>query len=846
MKTKQLIIFFAFIMPFFFVQAQVVDVSPDPGDGIALSVFQNGYAKIYENNKPFFINTRGERFELVDAVYDWLGNGQSILEYEKELRENPNLLPKTVLQYRNKNGIGILSPKGEILLEAAYDTIDNRFREFWKLHKNGKISYFLPDQTLLPFFDDIGYLDGKYFDVQQNGKWHLYSKNDKRIVTKNAYDGFDYCDGCGSGSNYVYAQQNGKWGIIGWDEEPLVPFEYEHAHHQMRSDNWVCSFSKNGKPIIVHIPTQKEFAGGELLLGCLVKEKNGKFGAYNADSARLFIPFVYDKIELPNENSYLGYWGDYLITTQKNKKGVVNREGKTVLPNIYDEIAVYDDCFVVKKQNVSHLLDINGKELFQMPNGEITHVNNSFYSSGSGGVHVFKVKQKACFGLFFAESGMYVEPQFYEIGSLRSEKKNLLTGYVTAEKNGLITLFDTNGERILEDCSKIYDFYNAPDGFVSYKKNGKTGIYDLDNRKEILPPSYDNFEIWFSHGKPRIIKANVSDHPDDPFSAFYLTHHLYGLNGKKLTDFDAAKVDTLDNRLYLLKLKGNNGYALLDIDNRQTQRLDYADVYPVNSTRLLLVSHDNKTGKLYNIEEKKELKGEYGLSWKIKGSLPDEPNEQLSFLTFDNGMGMVYNQDGYGYIDEQGEIVIKPQYQWAFRFTEDATIVLKSTDRNQSARNFKMGVINKKGKYIFPMEYDFDNLELGFAESYFTGNLVKLAKQSGMQDLYDGIGYLYGLGDVKTGKILLPLEYDGMRNIVGGKYLLLHRKNHYGIATVNGEIVVPVEFEQIRFEPASYYNWFDASENFFPLLVYSEGKWRYINEDGTYLPIVGDAAVELQ
>lgn len=825
----------------FVVKAQMVDISPyGVGNDIVLSPFTNEFAQIFEQGKMLYIDSKGNKFEVSDDSYARLGDTHSLTDYETEIDKFPEYLPKTVLLYHNQNGYGVLSPQGDILLEAGYDAIDIRSsRVFWKLTKNGKVSFFLPNRTVLPFFEDIGYLDGEYFDVKQDGKWHLYSKSKQKIVTKNNYDGFDYCGGCGTASPYVYVQKNGKWGIMDWNEKILVPPAYEHTHYGMRSDNWVNSFSKNGKPVIVNIPTQKEFQEGEIRQGLLITMKNDKYGAYDGN-AREVIPFVYDKLEEPNANSYLGYSGNYLITQLDRKKGVITLDGKVILPTEYDDIKVYDDYFVGEKQQVAYLLDKNNKVLHQVENGEIVHANDYFYSSGSKGVDVFKIKQKAYWGLFFVENGKYIEPEFYDIRPFRSDAENRKETYLIAEKNGLETLFDLQGNRILESCTEIRSFYNAPDGFVSYKKNGKAGIYDLDKYKDILPPMYDHFDSWFSGGRQQIITANINDRPDaDPFSAQYTTQHLYNLDGKKLTDFDAEKIDTINNQFYLLKIKNNKGYALLNIDSLQKQRLHYSNVYTLNSAHFLLVSNDNKAGKLYDINLKKELDNEYDLNFYATAAVPENPGKKLILLAFRKDIGIVYNKNGYGYINRKGELFVEPQYDWVFDFVGDAAVVLKSEDGNRSAQRFKMGIIDKKGRYIFPMEYDFDNIGLNHVESFFVGNSVKLGK-------HDGHDYLFGLGNVKTGKMMLPMEYSEMRTVAGGRYLLLRQKNSFGIADSKGEILVPVEYDNILFNSSTYYNWHPEIKDptIFPLLVYSEGKWRYINEDGTYLPIVGDAAKE--
>src|SRR5690606_36030099 len=110
---------------------------------------------------------------------------------------------------------------------------------------------------------------------------------------------------------------------------------------------WVSSFSKAGKPLVVHIPTQKEFYGGEIVLGLLITKVKGLYGAYGPDG-EIKIPFAFDGIELPNENSFAGYNGKYLISVKQGQKGIIDVQGNVILRPQYDDVIVYEDYFVAK------------------------------------------------------------------------------------------------------------------------------------------------------------------------------------------------------------------------------------------------------------------------------------------------------------------------------------------------------------------------------------------------------------------------------------------------------------------------------------------------------------------
>src|SRR5690606_31780598 len=130
------------------------------------------------------------------------------------------------------------------ILEPVFQQIEYLSDAHWKVTKAGQQTITTPTGDVLPYFDEVGYLDGRYFDVKVDDKWGLYDSESQALTTPAIYDGFDYCGGCGRKPDYVYAQQNGKWGIVSFDNRTLVPFAYEHSHwNGMRSGVWVSSFT---------------------------------------------------------------------------------------------------------------------------------------------------------------------------------------------------------------------------------------------------------------------------------------------------------------------------------------------------------------------------------------------------------------------------------------------------------------------------------------------------------------------------------------------------------------------------------------------------------------------------
>jgi len=831
----------------------IVEVAPSQAPAsVGLGIFKNGWARVMEGeNILHYVDTTGTPFRIYNPNNILYGTSQAIDAYQKELRDNPQLLPQNVIIFEKGGARGVVDVTGAVLIPAEYDQIDMEYRQFWKLHKDGKLSYYLPGGDMLPFFEDIGYLDGEHFDVRQAGAWHIYKQSSGKIITKSAYEGFDYCGGCGSASPYVYARKGGKWGIIDWEENLLVPFAYDHEHRGMRSDNWVASFSKNGKPVIIHIPTQQEFdasgADTELMSGMLITKRDGKYGAYHNDG-QLRVPFVYDDVDVPNQNNYLGYYGGYLIVEKDRQKGVVRSDGVVVVPAEYEEVMVYDDYFVVTKNGVTSLLAAGDTEpLIRVDHGEITHINDYFYSSGSGGLAMFRVKQQAYYGLYFADTGVYYEPEFYDISL--SEADWLADGrVVVADNQGQKKLFSLSGEPLLpfevEDF-KVFDALEEP--LLAVSMGGKWGLYDLRQKKEVIPPRYDQFFKVLGDSTSRFIRGTVEEagEPD--------RYALYHADGTRAIDRDVSSIESIDGRYYLIEWGETKAeaYAVYDSEKNKLEPLDYPFVRLSDSPRLLVVANDRITGKLYDVEARKELGRDYWI-FMFSGESATEDAlkaapDRWGLSYFSNGLSQVFTDKGIGYIDEDEQVVIEPRFEQVALTGETYAVVREASGDGVPEPAYYINRTN--GKRIFPEAYFVDDVLLYNLKDYALDDVAIVVKQEEDPARFYGYRRYFGLGNLETGEILTEAVFDEIRPLYNCPYLILVQTvrdgdggrgvKKYGLATKAGKILFEPRFDDIYYDDMNG-NGYTA---FFPLLVREGDRCTYVNADGTYLPVTGDYAL---
>ncbi|MGK9127081.1 WG repeat-containing protein [Olivibacter sp. SA151] len=814
----------------------------------SLASFYHGYARVKKGEKEYYINKQGGKaFDtVVPNANVTLGNKDDIAAYDESVKSE--LLPTKVIPFIKDGKWGVMNPRGEVLLKAAYDSVgvDNPY--YWKLKKANEISFYLKGGKMLPFFEDVGYLDGNYFDVKQQGKWGIYSFKEQKLVIPAIFDAFDYCGGCGRKPSYVYASHNGKWGILDWNGKELLPFIYEHGHYGMRSDNWVESFTKNGKRLIVHIPTRKEFLADEqddypkIVAGLLlVKEiinvahrqtvktgNNGSMARYGigiyGQDGEMVSPPQYEWIDEPNANSYLGYYGPYLLAKADGKMGVVDHSGKWVLPAQYDDVKVYDDHFVARKDNLAILFDKNQKELLQVNNAEITHANEYFYSNGSDGLAVFKVKQRAYYGLYFVDNARYYPPEFYDVdikAKFDGENRDLIVG----EKQGLFTVFDAHGNLLIPGQYNGFSFLESlPDSLAEIVRGKKVGLYNVKSQKEVIPPVYDHFELMGPQHE--LIMTTKGDY-DKP------AYEFWNLQGQKIIGKTFTDKDTINTQYCLLK-NNQKGYSLFNVETKQVRFLDYAYVWKVGSSRLLFVSDDGRKGKLFDILEDRELGTVYDAS-QFNFELNGERNTTyVTLFPFKNGFAKIVKHGEYGFIDEKGKELLPPKYAKVSDFNGAGLAVVvdarKLQEMGYNNRLWPVNIIDKRGRTLLSEGYVAPDLQFSdFSELFLNDKILLFKMLSHTSELR------VGLADSK-GQVLLEPIYNDIIPTKNNRLLLLKKGAKFGLATFEGKIIVPVQYANMGLGNGAFYTSSD-SVDMFPVPVFNDDKWFYIDETGKKLPL---------
>lgn len=209
------------------------------------------------------------------------------------------------------------------------------------------------------------------------------------------------------------------------------------------------------------------------------------------------------------------------------------------------------------------------------------------------------------------------------------------------------------------------------------------------------------------------------------------------------------------------------------------------------------------------------------------------------------------NNHKYGFKDQNGKVIIEPQYDYAEDFSEGLGAVNIGGGLTYGNTG-KWGFIDKTGKVVIPIEFENVGRKTKFSEGLVflrsnnkygaidkTGKKIIPFKYDKINDFKDGIavvkmGNYYGCVD-RTGKeIISPTKYDFLYDFFGDVAFFMSN-NKYGLINKNGkELIKPTydavyQFSEVGLAPVNIGGKWEFDEGY----EYVEGgKWGFIDKTG--------------
>lgn len=254
-------------------------------------------------------------------------------------------------------------------------------------------------------------------------------------------------------------------------------------------------------------------------------------------------------------------------------------------------------------------------------------------------------------------------------------------------------------------------------------------------------------------------------------------------------------------------LKQNDLYGVIDKKGNTIIAPEYDEIKIPNPEKGVFVCYQGDNTKILN-ERKEEILTQY------TDIEPIRLKNIASSLMYEKSV-LKYAKDGkYGLIDFEGNVIAKPVYDEidSLPYKEGELLV---------RQNEKYGVINIKGNKIVEIKYDKIIVDEYYTDEnryQYAGYVVSITTEE---------GYRYGYLNHK-GKEILKTEYNDISRVTEiqddeNSYLIFAKNGQYGI-TKNKDTIVENEYQSIRY---------DATNKVF--VIEKSKKYGIANLDGTII-----------
>lgn len=767
------------------------------------SRFINGFARVVKGADYFYIDSLGhyafdripdiDRYSTVTAPTAADGPG----------KENSRIAAAFCIVYR-KNKVGAIQPGGKWLLQPIYDSIDTQDPAEWIIKKDNKKSLFNARGFLLPFlFEEVFNMDNRFFCVKQREQWGVYDRESEKLVVPCRYEDMDYCFRCESKGDYVFAALNGRWGIINFNNEVLLPFEYEHRHINMRSDEWVMSFYKNDQPLTINLKTKKVDSSGvqdipengiDYMTDGFARIKKGdKYGMQNAQGhVVLDIQYDYlryDTTELPKP----------LVLLHKNGRyGIADTTGNVILQPVYDnDFTLFDNRFLKTRKDGKQLLfDIKGKKILPNTYDEI----EAWYPDGTDTGLLLKLTNKKLLGFYNPGTGKLTEPQFSYLYNFFDDNPD----WIKAGQNKKEGIVDRNGHVIV---SFIYDnVQTLPDNknLLRVGLGTQYGLYDIHKQALVAPIQYSEISA--------VQNSNFFFVQQDGGTG----EGLLDAQGNVICPMQAyQRLDETDTaaRFFVITRKDTTtskiSYSILNAATRQIVPLPYDTVAIGGYDDRLGVHVGKDQYALYDIVKGKIVQGAY-----TKNGGP-----QLVYPY--RNKALIIQNGKIGIIKSDGSSEIPPSYEMITPLT-DSILQFVVKDKT-GALHYGFG--DNSGNMIIPVQYTYLP---AYKNDYLRDGMLLLLMNDGRGGLIKGYASI-------DGKIVIPVQYKEIVPADKNLGYLVKGAKGFGIINRSGKTILPAVFDNILLDDQS--NYLTTVAFTLPVAAKKDARWHYYDTEGHQLPV---------
>jgi len=390
-----------------------------------------------------------------------------------------------------------------------------------------------------PKFDECLYVYGNHIAVKQNNKWGIINCQGKLLIPY-SYDNIEELR-----EQVLLVKKNNKYGILNGALKTIVPLKYDkieltgyvNRYGNTSHDGLAVTISEkhgyfdlSGKEIVpARFDRVSPFQDGicQVML-------DGKWGIYNSAGQQV-LPCIYDYFNaglLP------------FIVTQNNLHGVIDHEGKVIIPFADQGITTefWNDHWVFRVINNGKvgLFDLSGKNILPFRFVGVQEFSSKHPST------VFKVWDGTHYGAA-DNSGKLIVPLIYDEIMLVDNIPGTSAKYYKVMYNGEWGFLNNNGKQVI---APIYsNLTPLQEKALIAIKNGRRGVIDWTG-KIVVPLMYDQ------------INAGQSGYVVQDKGVY----GVIGLDGKEIAPLSYYYIDgsfnnvffvEKDNKIGLMDTRGN-------------------------------------------------------------------------------------------------------------------------------------------------------------------------------------------------------------------------------------------------------------------------------------------------
>ena len=569
------------------------------------------------------------------------------------------------------------------------------------------------------------------------------SQNFDVVNTSSSFDNYIVCVGCKKVNDYQY--EGGKWGVVDNYGAEVLPLkyskiEYSGSYMQLELNGYYGLANKRGEIVIQ--PQFKFLYTYNLPAYWYGSNSSNLYGLCSSKNDTI-IPFEYKSLTVTN---------DYVIVEKENGKGLMNLNGETIFPAIYDELDIltYENKTRVKVKSGANfqILDLKGNVIINNQKGMEAFYDPDNYSILGG----FWIKKEGKVGLISPLGEEILPPVYDDLISLKIDNSLCFI----AKKDKKYGVLNQNGKTIFPFK---YDFIdqNKFGNCLVVSNDGEYKEDDFQGGLVFTPKKYSLIDIK-SEKNVKFEFNRYKIHYNFITNSSFLIYRLSGLCGvidEKLAAFLPCQYTSIEPT-------GNNNFIVTKGANVEFN--DFGNVTIEGGSWSLLNSElvditksgyeqiDELSGYSCNVGYKVKKSGLYG----IIGFRGEEitPCEYSDITCSDEGfLVSKFDQDSekdkYGLLDvASGKEVIPCIYDLLEKASYASSNFIAKKDK-------KLGILDKNGSLLIDFKHDYLGTTLN--DDFF------LINQYGEINGNYASGGKFGLIN-NVGKEIIPCEYKAIES----------------------------------------------------------------------------------